>query len=193
MEGDPMTDALAPRLLALAKFAAQHHHSRWKEGTLKFNEAGHDGPFSLCSHPDCAALREAEGAQSEVPTNVTRYCPSCGTQLTSGADTQPTRLLGCLGCNRTAMWKHYTDYVLPGAQREAEGRVPPAADDKRVEKLARLFAEEYLTGHYRPLRDDEQKQFDQLFVVMLTFFAQAREALGRPPHAPLPASAQEAS
>ena len=41
-----------------------------------------------------------------------------------------------------------------------------------VEKLARTFAEEYLTGHYRPLRESERKKFEQLVVVMLAFAAQ---------------------
>jgi hypothetical protein len=32
-----------------------------------------------------------------------------------------------------------------------------------------MFAEEYLTGHYRPMRDDERQRCDQLVVVMLAF------------------------
>ena len=46
-----------------------------------------------------------------------------------------------------------------------------------IEKLARTFAMEYLTGHYRPLREDEQKAFEQLTVVMLAFAANVKRQL----------------
>lgn len=42
--------------------------------------------------------------------------------------------------------------------------------------MARMFAEEYLTGHYRQLREDERKAFEQLTVVMLAFAAQVQRA-----------------
>ncbi len=45
------------------------------------------------------------------------------------------------------------------------------ASSAETEKLARTFAMEYLTGHYRPLRDDEQQRYEQLVVVMLAFAA----------------------
>ena len=43
-----------------------------------------------------------------------------------------------------------------------------------IDKLAQTFAMEYLTGHYRPLREDERPRFDQLHVVMLAFASQVR-------------------
>ena len=51
----------------------------------------------------------------------------------------------------------------------------PAAPSK-VENLASAFAMEYLTGHYRPLRADEQARYDQLRVVLLAFAAAVRQA-----------------
>lgn len=48
------------------------------------------------------------------------------------------------------------------------------SDAARIDMMARLFAMEYLTGHYRPLRADEERQYDQLVVVMLAFAAQLR-------------------
>lgn len=58
----------------------------------------------------------------------------------------------------------------------------PSQPPEQVEKLARLFAEEYLTGHYSPLTPEGEKKRDQLMVVMLAFHAQARrlEAAGVP-------------
>lgn len=56
-----------------------------------------------------------------------------------------------------------------------------------VQKIAETFAMEYLTGHYRPLRDDERKSFDQLTVVLLAFAAQLQkpaESGGAVPGAP---------
>ena len=58
---------------------------------------------------------------------------------------------------------------------------PPPA----LEKMARIFAMEYLTGHYRPLRDDEHQRYDQLTVVMLAFASQIRRR--EPPPSPLAA------
>lgn len=49
---------------------------------------------------------------------------------------------------------------------------PP--DSARVEKLAETFTMEFLTGHYRELREDEQPRFDQLKVVMLAFMGAVR-------------------
>lgn len=60
---------------------------------------------------------------------------------------------------------------------------PPAPEGdltkraEQLQKLARTFAMEFLTGHHRPLREDEQPRFDQLFVVMLAFAAQAERDL----------------
>lgn len=65
------------------------------------------------------------------------------------------------------------------ALRASHERVQAERDSKRTETLARSFAEEYLTGHFRPLRDDEQKRFEQLVVVMLAFFAQAGQPAER--------------
>jgi hypothetical protein len=45
-----------------------------------------------------------------------------------------------------------------------------------VEKWADTFAMEFMTGHYRPLRDDEKQRYDQLRVVMLAFAAQIQRA-----------------
>lgn len=51
------------------------------------------------------------------------------------------------------------------------------APEPPIETLAGTFAMEYLTGHYRPLRDDERWSFDQLKVVMLAFSAAVHRAM----------------
>src|SRR3990167_1573960 len=59
---------------------------------------------------------------------------------------------------------------------------PPAAEAdvlaRRVALLADTFAMECMTGHYRPLRAEEQPRYDQLRVVMLAFAAQVQRLAG---------------
>jgi hypothetical protein len=59
----------------------------------------------------------------------------------------------------------------------------PAPDSERVEKLAKSFAMEFLTGHYRGLREDEQKRYEQLVVVMLAFASLVKQPAGSAPTA----------
>ncbi len=57
-----MTDGTA-RLRALAKDAAVRNHVRWKQGTKKFAESGHNGIALFdCPHPDCVLVREPADA-----------------------------------------------------------------------------------------------------------------------------------
>ena len=62
-----------------------------------------------------------------------------------------------------------------------EGRPQAATGVSEIEKLAETFAMEYLTGHYRQLREDERRSFDQLKVVMLAFFAASKRHMLAPP------------
>ena len=55
-------------------------------------------------------------------------------------------------------------------------RVPEVCSPETAERLAAMFAVEFLTGHYRELHDDEQPKFEQLKVIMLTFAAQLRQS-----------------
>ncbi len=48
-----------------------------------------------------------------------------------------------------------------------------------IERLARSFAMEYLTAHFRGLREGEQKRYDQLVVVMLAFASQVTRLASR--------------
>jgi hypothetical protein len=57
---------------------------------------------------------------------------------------------------------------------KAKTRPTVSEEAKTIERLAETFAMEYLTGHYRQLRDDERPSFEQLKVVMLAFASAVR-------------------
>lgn len=63
-----------------------------------------------------------------------------------------------------------SQYGQPLATAPTDAAGSPSA----VERLASTFAMEFMTGHYRPLKEDEQKRFDQLRVVLLAFAASVR-------------------
>jgi len=76
-------------------------------------------------------------------------------------------------------------HELVAAVRALLTEAPRVEPPPALEKMARIFAMEYLTGHYRPLRDDEHQRYDQLTVVMLAFASQIRRR--EPPPSPLAA------
>ena len=45
-----------------------------------------------------------------------------------------------------------------------------------VASLVDAFAMEFMTGHYRPLREDERQRYEQLRVVMLALVACVRQS-----------------
>ena len=49
---------------------------------------------------------------------------------------------------------------------------PESRSSEEVEKLAGLFAMEFFTSYYRPLRAEERPRFEQLKTIMLAFAAQ---------------------
>lgn len=76
------------RIVKLARQAATRDHCRWKPGTKRFKESGHDGVSQIdCAHPDCALVRAATGASAPPPAPSCKldgttmvqhwHCPTC--------------------------------------------------------------------------------------------------------------------